>query len=50
MKRSLFLRTMAAAADITQRADAGIELDPNYVAIARSRIAGDAPLFAQVSE
>ena len=41
--------TTGLVADRLQRSAIGIELNPAYIAIARRRIAGDAPLFAEVA-
>lgn len=37
------------AAELEGFSAIGIELDPDYIAIARRRIAADAPLFAEVA-
>jgi DNA modification methylase len=36
-------------ADRLQRHAVGVELNPEYAAMARKRITGDAPLFAEVA-
>lgn len=41
--------TTLLVADRLQRHGVGIELNPEYIALARARLAGDAPLFAEVA-
>lgn len=41
--------TTLLVADRLQRHGVGIELNPEYIAIARERLRGDAPLFAEVA-
>jgi DNA modification methylase len=42
--------TIPLAADRLGRDCIGIELNPDYAEMARRRIAGDSPLFAEVAE
>jgi hypothetical protein len=47
--RQMNAGTVGLVADRLGRDCIGIELNPEYAAMARKRITGDAPLFAQVS-